>query len=571
MSAKIKFSLLSIPGIQAVLIFLALLSSWPNLTAAPAGTAAISGGTLIDGSGGAPLENALILIRDGRINQISRVGEMEIPADSQVIDARGKTVLPGFIDGHVHFRSWHGELYLAHGVTTVVDLGNDDEWMIALMRAREQGLIRTPRIFASGARFGAKPGQRHPDSFRRVDAFKPHFLFVEVEEAKQMIQEKKRNGMIVIKVDETWKGDDLRQIVEAAHSLGLPVVGHATDPRDAARAGQDCLIHNYSMVLGVIGDPAKREALYRGEIDDLNAIMDPATFPDLIDVLVSNNTCLNFTPSYWPFKGRDTFLREDLELLSRPELAYVPFDARVNITRFHHQILARPESAVRSLREHYQRFLREFAEAGGRIIVGTDTVNFVMPGAGLRRDLMGLRESGIAPMKVIQAATKNPAELYHLEELGTLEPGKWADLQIVNGDPLQDLEALKQIELLMIAGEEVDRSFHSDYHTLFERPYPEDAGRGRPPEVRAIEPKAAVQGSPEINLTVSGVRFDQFTTVLFGGVRLPTDLVDSGKLKAQIPRRLMGRPGTFRVSVDDPRLLGQPSRYWGFVVHLKPR
>ncbi len=137
MSAKIKFSLLSIPGIQAVLIFLALLSSWPNLTAAPAGTAAISGGTLIDGSGGAPLENALILIRDGRINQISRVGEMEIPADSQVIDARGKTVLPGFIDGHVHFRSWHGELYLAHGVTTVVDLGNDDEWMIALMRARE--------------------------------------------------------------------------------------------------------------------------------------------------------------------------------------------------------------------------------------------------------------------------------------------------------------------------------------------------------------------------------------------------------------------------------------------------
>ena len=128
----------------------------------------ISGGTLIDGTGGPPVENVMLLIKQGRIDQISQVGKISVPREAQVIDAGGKTILPGFIDGHIHFREWHGELLLANGVTSIVDMGDSDEWMMALMGARELGKIRTPRIFASGRRLGAEVPIRRKDLVRPV-------------------------------------------------------------------------------------------------------------------------------------------------------------------------------------------------------------------------------------------------------------------------------------------------------------------------------------------------------------------------------------------------------------------
>ena len=533
----------------------------------------ISGGTLIDGNGGPPLQDALLIIKQGRIDQVSQMGRLSLPQGAQVIDARGKTILPGFIDGHVHFREWHGELYLANGVTTIVDLGNADEWVIALMRARALGKIRMPRIFSSGSRLGAEMSLRRTDLNRPVASNKPHFVFVDVEEAKRIIQEKKKKGLTVIKVDESWTQGDLEEIAKMAHSLDLSVVGHTTDPREAARAGQDAVMHMWGIVPATVGDPAKLEALRSGQVKDIYSLMDPSTFPELISLLVSRKVFFDPQPFLdGPSNNEEQYESEDYELLSRPELQYIPLGARVAIARKHHELKSKTSSERESFQNNYQAFLRQFVDAGGKLIVGTDTVVSSLPGVGLRRDMVVLQESGIDQMTIIQAATKNPAELYRLKELGTIEPGKQADIQIVNGNPLADLSTLKNIEMVIIGGEIMDLTFHSDYRVGFERPYAEDAAALNPPRLGAIEPKTAVQGSDSVEITVMGSRYDEFTTVLFNGTRLPTQAISSTRLKATVDAELLRNPGTYRVSLEDPRFLWRPSEeYYGFVVtHENP-
>ena len=170
---------------------------------------------------------------------------------------------------------------------------------------------------------------------------------------------------------------------------------------------------------------------------------------------------------------------------------------------------------------------------------------------------------------MIQAATKNPAELYRLKDIGTVEPGKWGDLQIIDGNPLENLEDLKNIETVMIGGEIVDTGFHAGYNNIFDRPYPDDIGPGLPPILRSIGPKSVSQGSSDLELKVTGARFDQYTNVLFSGTRLATTTINSNTLKAVVPARLLESLGTFPVSLDDPRLLGENSAHYGFIVDFK--
>ena len=116
----------------------------------------VQGGKLIDGTGRPPIEDSVIVIEAGRFLAVGRRGDVPIPADAQVIDVRGKTVLPGFIDGHGHLEDFHGELYLHLGITTCanIELYQDGPWTLAQKQGTDLGKIHGPRIWMSGRAIG---------------------------------------------------------------------------------------------------------------------------------------------------------------------------------------------------------------------------------------------------------------------------------------------------------------------------------------------------------------------------------------------------------------------------------
>src|SRR5256885_14716037 len=116
----------------------------------------VRGGKLIDGTGRPPVERSVIVIRGGRFEHVGRDGDVPVPPDAEIIDVRGKTVLPGFIDGHGHLEDFHGELYLHLGITTcaTIELYQDGPWTLAQKQGSALGKIRGPRIWMSGRAIG---------------------------------------------------------------------------------------------------------------------------------------------------------------------------------------------------------------------------------------------------------------------------------------------------------------------------------------------------------------------------------------------------------------------------------
>jgi len=126
---------------------------------------AIVGGTLIDGTGRPAVEDAAIVIRDGRFQEVGRRGQVRLPQGAEVIDAKGKTILPGLIDGHCHYWEWVGELYLAYGVTTCPDINNSPtDWILAQRDGIQKGKIRGPPLD-----FGIRAGRAAPRGHARAE------------------------------------------------------------------------------------------------------------------------------------------------------------------------------------------------------------------------------------------------------------------------------------------------------------------------------------------------------------------------------------------------------------------
>jgi hypothetical protein len=219
----------------------------------------IRGGTLIDATGRSPIDDAVVVIRGDRIEAIGKRGEVHIPTGARVIDARGKTILPGFIDGHCHLRDFMGELYLHFGVTACPDISqNEDYWTIAIKDGTSLGKIRGPRIWAAGKRLLGTP----PSWGRRVGF---GYLVKTPEEARQVVREKKQLGLDIIKLNEFVTPDVLRAAADEANRLGLPVTCHCLDVFLAAEAGFAGVEHHWAPGMTSIADAKKKVESPRGQ------------------------------------------------------------------------------------------------------------------------------------------------------------------------------------------------------------------------------------------------------------------------------------------------------------------
>ena len=222
---------------------------------------ALVGATLIDGRGGPPIDDAVVTVAGDRIDSVGRRGSIELDPDATVVDLAGCTLLPGLIDVHVHYFEWMGELFLAHGVTTVKDVGNDLAWIRSTRDEIEAGRANGPRIFFTGNGLDIPPPRRD------------HFIGIETDEmARRTVRILHEGGAMAIKVREMMPVDVLRPIVDEAHQLGLRVTGHlrAMGAGDAAEAGIDGLEHASGIVQSTL-DPWLRIDLDTLEAKDIYA------------------------------------------------------------------------------------------------------------------------------------------------------------------------------------------------------------------------------------------------------------------------------------------------------------
>ena len=193
----------------------------------------VQGGKLIDGTGRAPIENSVIVIQAGRFQAVGRSGEVSIPAGAEVIDVSGKTVLPGFIDGHGHLEDFHGELYLHLGITTCanIELYQDGPWTLAQKQGTALGKIRGPRIWMSGRAIGGVSTGH--DAFGSRTA-RDNIIVTTPEEVRKAVQRKKELGCDILKVNEFLSLDLVkvarRRSASARACPSPPIAGTSSTP-----------------------------------------------------------------------------------------------------------------------------------------------------------------------------------------------------------------------------------------------------------------------------------------------------------------------------------------------------
>ena len=445
----------SLPVALTLHFWVSLLSTWLFLasfqtTASqvhPVGPIALVGAQVLDGYEATPISDGVVVFEDGVITAVGPASDVQIPANAVVIDVGGHTVLPGLIDNHVHVDLiGHGsyERYyeflggderldevmpiaakqmLRAGVTTALDLGAPFK-IIDVRRKIDAGEIPGPRLLISGPWITRVEYDTIPDSYEEIIS--------SPDEGARKALELIDRGSDVIK---TWEGltqEDYHAIVAAAHSRGVTVHAHLYDPeaiKMAIEAGVDVFQH-----VGSAGNPPYEDAL-------INTIAHKE-----IPVVQTISHRVWVYPSTVAFPSR---LNRAEYKTDMPDDIYREF--MDSLQNFHQLPYFR--NAATEIRNSKQS-ASQFIEAGARIGVGTDAASPLnMHLEAIWREISALVDSGMTPIQAISAATKTNAEILGVfAQRGSLEPGKQADILVVAGNPLEDIEVLGRVALVAKGG-----------------------------------------------------------------------------------------------------------------------
>lgn len=392
---------------------------------------AITNVTLIDGTGAAPRRVAAVYVEEGRITNIATSGSLPETSDKlNVIDGTGKYLIPGLWDMHAHYEQveW-GPIYLAAGVTTVRDCGNEFDFITTVRDALQSGRGIGPRLLIAGIVDGTGP-----ISIGAITADTP-------EQAREVVRRYKNAGAIQIKIYSSMKPALVPVIADEAHKLGLTVTGHVPEGMTTAQAvaaGYDAINH--------ISYPA-RDLLHmeRGKPTPPIDFTTPEAQKQLA-LFKKHHTVFDDTTVLY-----ETLLRSSdtpLETVE-PDITHVApsLATALNATG------VAPDKAAESAKRYAALLatLRELHRQGLTIVAGTDQD---VPGFSLHRELeIYVRQAGFTPMEALQAATIVPARVLKLDkELGTVEVGKRADMLLLDGDPLADIRNTRRIAKTISGG-----------------------------------------------------------------------------------------------------------------------
>ena len=468
---------LQLPHGAALVIAIVLVTSWPAWTQTR--TIVLQGGTLIDGTGRPAVEDAVVVFQDGRIREVGKRGEVTIPQGAEMIDAKGKTILPGLIDGHCHYRDWMGEVYLAYGVVTCPNISNNPvDWIIAQRDGVRSGSIRGPRVWASANIIDGPP----PEGTGVLRRQRTSIIVETEDEARKAVGTLAEKGVDGVKLFERLTPQTAKAAAAEAHRLGRPVFGHSLDIFVSADAGYQSVEHSWSVLYTSIQDPKKKADLdmarMKGKLDTAEAhvYMEPAMFDKIIKVMVEKNVHWSPTWATWfrPLSSHAADMKQrELALLRNPQLKYLPAYILKDTESFfakYEKMAPEKRNEVLSGYKMLQDFVRRFAAAGGKIHSGSDP-NHVLAGYGVHVELEMLVEAGLTPVQAIQTASINVAQAWGKDkDYGSVEKGKIADLVIVRGDPRQNISDTQNVEMVFIEGKDMDISYHPDYKNPIPRP-----------------------------------------------------------------------------------------------------
>jgi imidazolonepropionase-like amidohydrolase len=419
--------------------------------AAPPSKLALVGGQVIDGYEGTPIHDGVVLIEGERIVAVGRRGEVPVPSDAPVIDTSGMSVLPGLMDMHVHlmilghadYEHWDAAYYgrlerelmpiaakqlLMSGVTTVRDLGAPLAEILAVRKRIASGEIPGPRLFASGPFIQRKAYAPHEEPYRwGVNG---------AADAKAKVQKLVDAGVDFIKLidQDQLTDEEVQAVVETAHKGGKAVVAHAhreDEIRMGLKHGVDCSEHT-----GLATEPGYPE--------------------DILAGIRKRNNTLYWTPTIEGLFLADYTARQFPERLDDPAWQRdIPKDIALDIRKSLVSITALDYFTLtfRRLPTLKHKF-EQLRETGVTMLIGTDSG---IPGNfhtdSTWRELDTWVRLGATPMQAIAAATRWPARFLKKEkELGTLAPGRLADVIAVKGDVLTHIDLLREPPIVIKGG-----------------------------------------------------------------------------------------------------------------------
>ena len=511
----------------------------------------VRGGTLIDGTGAPPRPNSAILIEGDRIRQVDAAGADA--AGATVIDASGKFILPGLIDSHAHYNGWEATLYPYWGVTTIFDLGNLSEWIVAQRAAIANGHIPGARLFTTGNHINGPPRPGEP--ILAADFAGWIHIVTDRATTLQALETLRSHGVNALKIHYRLNDESLRTILEFSAKHDLPIVGHVLSAREAAEMGIRFIEHMDPIVHDTTADrdhPRERD-------------MQPERFGEVIETLVDRKVHVNPTLLYTVqavSRHRDEFLAQDRELL--PKLTSVPEFLRERwIDRY-----TVDEATGQDERANFEKvslFLRQFVQRGGLLLSGSNAGRAMQPGRSLHREMRLLAEAGVPPMEIIKATTSHAARFYGMErDLGTVEAGRKADLLILDADPLADIGNTERIAQVVLDGRPVKRAL------TFANPFPRPVSDEPTPVIESVTPLRFTRGQTPAVLRLSGRHFFTGSTVSIDGQVVPARRVDDRTFEVPVPPSAISAVGTYGVVVTAPLPAGGPSNRRYFFVDFEP-
>lgn len=444
---------------------------------ARAGKISLVGGTVINPADGRIIENALLVIDGEKIESVSSGKEKEIPPGSRRFECKNKFIIPGLWDMHVHLAGvtadpkWSKHsllpLLIANGITGVRDMGGKLDALLDWRREIEAGTLVGPRIVAAGPFLAdGKPGA--PDTL----------LVANPEQARQAVREVKSRHADFVKVLSKLSRESYFAIVDEAKEQGLDFVGHVPDSvsaADASNAGQKSIEHIMYSNLAFDCSPdetelrqkraeaaLRRDSSAAAKIRDMaNATFDPKKANALWQTFIRNKTWMVPT-----LIGTYTLAHqlEAAKSLNDPRLAFVPPALRAQWTP---EAIAQEVSAeaAKWYGEQFEfdlKLARAMHAAGVPMLAGSDSLDpFNYPGSGLHEELKLLVRAGFSPMEALQAATINPARFLGRDDadgFGTLEPGRLADIVVLDANPLADIANTQRINAVVLNGRLLDRA-----------------------------------------------------------------------------------------------------------------